>query len=165
MLDFYSWFSVIIFILFVIWLPLVLTSASAITSLFSIGIKSPRCWSQTCIWWLEQNQRKEVQGIFCFLVIYRFCTWDGKVQRWSVCLKTFCVKVFSHGGPHSYYCLSQWQRIDVPRRQGGPLLSGKTPYVVRADAGSMTLQDINNTNPERLDTFLRFSFLASTATN
>lgn len=48
---------------------------------------------------------------------------------------------------------------------GGPLLFGKTPYVVPADSGSMILQDINNTKPEQLDTFLGFSFLDFTATD
>lgn len=48
---------------------------------------------------------------------------------------------------------------------GAALLFGKTLYVIQAYVSSRILQDRNNANPKQLDTFLGFSFLASTATN
>ena len=51
----------------------------------------------------------------------------------------------------------------LPVAKEGLSWLGKTLGVVHADSGGVILQDINNTEPERLDISLWFSFLDPSA--
>lgn len=132
-----AWFlflvAIILFILFVIWVPLGLNFANGITPLFFIGIKFPRCSSQTFHLTIRTKLDERARWNFCFFVILRTGTWDDKMQRWSLLkkkqqqnTKTLCFQVCSHKGPHNY-CWSERYGVDALSCQGGPFLAWNNP--------------------------------------